>query len=94
MGRSFVAAAGSHVVGVALIVLLISLAPERVFEVIEPNRENYGIVWLPEAGPGGGGGGGGNQSLEVPRPVELEGPDETELSVPVEPEPDYIVPRS
>jgi TonB family protein len=93
MGRSVAAAAGSHVVGVALIVLLISLAPERVYEVIEPNRENYGIVWLPEEGPGGGGGGGGNQSLEVPRPVELEGPDETELSVPVEPEPDYIEPE-
>ena len=93
MGPSVAAAAASHVVGVGLIVLLISLAPERVYEVVQPNRDNYGIVWLPEEGPGGGGGGGGNLSLEVPRPVELEGPDETELSVPVEPEPDFVQPE-
>ena len=93
MGRSFAAAAVSHVVGVGLILLLISLSPERVYDIVEPNRENYGIVWLPKEGPGGGGGGGGNQSLEVPRPVELEGPDESALSVPVEPEPDYVEPE-
>ena len=93
MGQSVAAAAASHIVGVGLIVLLISLAPERVYEVVQPNRENYGIVWLPEEGPGGGGGGGGNLSLEVPRPVELEGPDETALSVPVEPEPDFVQPE-
>ena len=93
MGRSIAAAAGSHVVGIGLILFLISLAPERVYEIVQPNRENYGIIWLPEEGPGGGGGGGGNESLEVPRPVELEGPDEAELSVPVEPEPDYVEPE-
>jgi len=31
--------------------------------------------------------------LEVPRPVELEGPDESELSVPVAPEPDFVEPE-
>ena len=93
MGRSVVAAAASHVVGVGLMLLLISLTPARVYEVVQPNRENYGIVWLEEEGPGGGGGGGGNQSLEVPQPVELEGPDEAELSIPVEPEPDFVEPE-
>ncbi len=93
MGQSFAAAAVSHGVGLGVIVLLMSLMPARVYEVIQPNRENYGIVWLPEEGPGGGGGGGGNESLEVPRPVELEGPDESELSVPVAPEPDFVEPE-
>ena len=93
MGPSVAAAAASHVVGVGLIVSLISLAPARVYEVVQPNRENYGIVWLEEEGPGGGGGGGGNLSIEVPRPVELEGPDEAELSIPVEPEPDFVQPE-
>ena len=93
MGQSFAAAALSHGVGLGVILLLLSLMPARVYEVIQPNRENYGIVWLPEEGPGGGGGGGGNESLEVPRPVELEGPDESELSVPVAPEPDFVEPE-
>ena len=47
MGRSFAAAAVSHVVGVGLILLLISLSPERVYDIVEPNREHYGLVWLP-----------------------------------------------
>ena len=93
MGRSIAASFGGHVVAIGLLLFLISLAPERVFELIEPNRENYGIVWLPEEGPGGGGGGGGNQSLELPRQVELQGVDETQLSVPVEPEPDFVEPE-
>ncbi len=31
--------------------------------------------------------------MEVPQPVELEGPDEAELSIPVEPEPDFVEPE-
>tara|TARA_B100001123_G_scaffold38637_2_gene39903 strand:+ start:10979 stop:11740 length:762 start_codon:yes stop_codon:yes gene_type:complete len=80
-------------VGVGLVLFLMSLTPEQVYDLIEPNRENYGIVFLPQDGPGGGGGGGGNQSLEMPGLVELEGVDETELSVPVEPEPDFVEPE-
>ena len=87
MGGSFAASLGSHAVGIGLLFLLVSLAPERVFKLVELNRNNYdGIVWIPEDGPGGGGGGGGNESLELPRPVEVEGPDETELDIPIEPE--------
>ena len=93
MGRSIAASLGGHAIVIGLVLFLISLAPERVFELIEPNRDNYGIVWLPEEGPGGGGGGGGNESLEVPRQVELQGVDETQLSVPVAPEPDFVEPE-
>jgi len=93
MGRSMAASFAGHVVGIGLVLFLISLAPERVFELVEANRQNYGIVWLPEQGPGGGGGGGGNESLELPRQVELEGVDETQLSVPVAPEPDFVEPE-
>lgn len=93
MRGSLAASVVGHVVTVGLILFLMSLAPERVYDLIEPNRENYGIVFLPQDGPGGGGGGGGNQSLELPGLVELEGVDETELSVPVEPEPDFVEPE-
>ena len=93
MRRSFAVSLGGHVVFTGLVLLLLSLAPERVFETIEPNRDNLGIVWLPEEGPGGGGGGGGNESLELPRQVELQGSDEAELSIPVAPEPDYVEPE-
>ena len=91
--RSLLASLGSHTVGIAILAVLISLAPERVYEVIRPSREQYSIVWLPEEGPGGGGGGGGNESLEVPREVELQGTDEVELSVPVQEEPDFVEPE-
>ena len=93
LGRSLAASLGSHIVGVLFIALLLSLAPERVYELIEPNRESYGIVWLPTEGPGGGGGGGGNESLELPRQVQLEGPDETALSVPIQEKPDFVEPE-
>ncbi len=93
MRSSLAASFAGHMVGVGLVLFLMSLTPEQVYDLIEPNRENYGIVFLPQDGPGGGGGGGGNQSLEMPGLVELEGVDETELSVPVEPEPDFVEPE-
>ena len=89
MGRSFAASAASHVFGGILLAFVISLVPERVYEV-EINSLNYNIVWMPQEGPGGGGGGGGNESLELPAQVQLEGPDKAELSVPVEEPPDYV----
>lgn len=89
MGRSFAASAASHVLGGILLVFMISLVPERAYEV-EINRRAYNIVWIPQEGPGGGGGGGGNESLELPAQVQLEGSDDAELSVPVEEPPDYV----
>ena len=77
LGASF----ASHVIGVVLILLVIRAAPTE--EVVEVNRTNYEIVWIPQDGPGGGGGGGGgNESLEMPRQAEVAGEDV--LSVPVE----------
>ena len=76
LGASF----ASHVLGVAVILLIIRAAP--VEEIFEVDRTNYSIVWIPQAGPGGGGGGGGNESLEMPRQVEVAGEDD--LDVPVE----------
>ena len=88
MGGSVVASLVSHAVGIGVLMLLINLMPERVYDMVQQNRENYGIIWLPEDGPGGGGGGGGNESLQLPQEVEVEGLDEAELSLPVaEPEP-------
>ena len=75
LGASF----ASHLLGVALVLLVVGTAPvEEIFE----ERTSYDIVWIPQAGPGGGGGGGGNESLEMPRQVEVAGEDD--LDVPVE----------
>ena len=90
MGRSLATSAAGHVVAGLLLALIISLTPEPVYELVIPARESYGIVWLPEEGPGGGGGGGGNESLEMPQLVELPGVDETPLSVPIVEEPPVI----
>ena len=93
LGASF----ASHVIGVVLILLAVRAAPatEDSFDI---DRTNYGIVWIPQEGPGGGGGGGGNESLEVPRQAEVAGdddlnvpvevPDEVEMPPEVEPEPE------
>jgi len=82
-----------HVFAFGLLGFLLSLAPERVIEVVESAPQNFpGIVWIPSVGPGGGGGGGGNESLEIPRVVEVEGADDAELSLPVEPEPEFLEP--
>jgi len=90
--RSIAASFGVHAVAIGLVLFLISLESKRVFEGIEPNHKNYSLVWLPAEGLGGGGGGGGNQSLELSRLVEREGVDETKLSVPVDPEPNFVEP--
>ena len=74
LGASF----ASHLLGVALVLLVVGTAPvEEIFD----ERTSYDIVWIPQAGPGGGGG-GGNESLEMPRQVEVAGEDD--LDVPVE----------
>ena len=91
MGSSFAASAASHAVAVGLVALLLSLAPERIYEVVDINRYE-GIIWLPAEGPGGGGGGGGNESLELPPQAMLEGRDETAVSVPVAEEPEVVEP--
>lgn len=91
--RSLAGSVASHVVGVAVVALLLSFAPARVYEVVEANRQNYGIVWIPQEGPGGGGGGGGSQSLELPAQLLVEGADPVEISLPVEEAPEVEQPE-
>ena len=85
-------ALGVSVAGHALLVVLLLLAwaapaPE---EVIEERLAYMGMVWIPEAGPGGGGGGGGNESLEMPRQVEAVGEDD--LTIPIDEPEEFEVP--
>ncbi len=90
-GGAFGVSVASHVVGVALVMFLVSIAPPpATFPLQALDRENYDIVWLPEEGPGGGGGGGGNESLEPPRQVEMPGRDA--ISLPVAKPPDVVQP--
>ena len=92
MGRAAAASIASHVTAIAIAMLIMALTPEPVYEVVEANRQSYEMIWLSGEGPGGGGGGGGNESLELPRMAEVQGSDETPLSVPVEEPPEYIEP--
>ena len=71
----------SHALALTVILLIIRSAPITE-EVVDVERTNYDIVWIPQEGFGGGGGGGGNESLEMPRQVEVVGEDN--LNVPVE----------
>ena len=93
IARSFAGSLASHAVGVAVVALLLSMAPARVYEVVEANRQNYGIVWIPDEGPGGGGGGGGSESLELPSQLLVEGADPVEISLPVEEPPEVAQPE-
>jgi periplasmic protein TonB len=80
LGASVLAHAGL----LALLLLIGSLLPDRVYEAVLPDRVSEEIVWIAQPGPGGGGG-GGNQMPEPPRPAELPGQDR--ISVPaVQPE--------
>lgn len=73
----------THILVFAAAVLIARYSPATTGSTpLLPDLRNYGIVWLPEKGPGGGGGGGGNKSPEPPRKVELPGKDK--LTVPVE----------
>ena len=95
MQRSLAVSFASHIAVAVLVIFLISLAPVPEYEVVESVAENYtGIVWIPEEGLGGGGGGGGNESLDVPQVVEVEGPDESDLDIPIEERPELIEPDS
>ncbi len=70
VGRAFLVSMLLHGVGLAVVVLLMSLVPERVFEAV-PEQE-YDLVFVRVAGPGGGGGGGGNRLPDPPRKLEMK----------------------
>ena len=78
-----------HLVGIALLVLVVTLLPEQVYETILPDRLSEDIVWLSDPGPGGGGG-GGNKNPEPPKPAELKGVEK--ITVPAE-KPPVVTPE-
>jgi len=70
VGRALAASLLLHGAGAALIVLLMSMVPDRVFEPVL--EEKYDLVFVRAVGVGGGGGGGGNNSPEPPRKLEMK----------------------
>jgi periplasmic protein TonB len=58
---------------IALVLLIGSLIPPRVYRAVIPPQLSERIVWLAEPGPGGGGG-GGNKMPEPPKPAEIAKP--------------------
>jgi len=81
----------AHIAGVALMIALVTLLPApTTSSAIVEQMKDYGIVWLPQEGPGGGGGGGGNRMPDPPRKAELPGKDK--MTLPVAKPPDVMQP--
>ena len=78
LGGALGASVLSHVVFLALAMLIINLVPDRMGEAVLPEVSAKDIVWLAEAGPGGGGG-GGNSMPDPPKVAELPGKDKITL---------------
>jgi protein TonB len=74
----------THLVVIGLLLLVMSLLPERAYQAVLPDRLSPDIVWLSEPGPGGGGG-GGNKMPDPPKKAELKGREK--ISVPTPPKP-------
>ena len=95
VGRAFAASMLLHGAGLALVVLVMSLVPEKVFE--PPVIEKYDLIFVQTAGPAGGGG-GGNQMPDPPKKVEMRAevpkpPVVDPVPVPVEvPPPSLVAP--
>lgn len=81
----------AHIAAAVLLIAAITLlpAPTTSSSIIQEIKD-YGIVWLPQEGPGGGGGGGGNRMPDPPRKAELPGKDK--LTLPVAKPPDVMQP--
>ena len=75
-----------HVVAVALLLGIVQLLPEKVYESILPNRIED-IVYLVDPGPGGGGG-GGNKSPDPPKQAQVKAEDK--INVPAVKPPDPV----
>ena len=84
IGASLGAGLLTHIVVIGLVLLIMSLIPERVYQAVLPDRLSPDIVWLSQPGPGGGGG-GGNKMPDPPKKAELKGREK--ISVPTPPEP-------
>ena len=66
------ASVATHMGMLAVILLILRLAPQALPpEITDPLNINM-LVFLPTPGPGGGGGGGGEKKAEPPRKAEVE----------------------
>jgi TonB family protein len=74
-----------HVAAIALLLLVVRLLPEKVYQSILPNRIED-IVFLVDPGPGGGGG-GGNKSPDPPKQAEVKAQDKVDIPVQKPPDP-------
>jgi protein TonB len=72
----------THIVVLGLLLLIVSLIPERVYKAVIPPQLSERIVWLSDPGPGGGGG-GGNKMPDPPKPAEIVKPKPAPVPAPV-----------
>jgi protein TonB len=80
LGAGFI----THLFAIALVLLIGSLLPERVYRAVIPPQISERVVWLADPGPGGGGG-GGNKMPEPPKPAEVVKPKPAPVPAPVPP---------
>jgi protein TonB len=86
LGGALGASVLSHVVFIALALIIVNLVPDNVGEAVLPDRSSEDIVWLATPGPGGGGG-GGNSTPEPPKKAELPGTEKITVPAVKPPEP-------
>ena len=82
LGAGFI----THLFMIALVLLIGSLLPERVYQAVIPPQISERVVWLSDPGPGGGGG-GGNKMPDPPKPAEIVKPKPAPVPVPTPPTP-------
>ena len=81
----------THVAMIALVLLIIRLAPQALPPDIAEQLNINMAVFLPTPGPGGGGGGGGDPKPEPPRKAQVEKKqDPISVPAPVEPTPEVV----
>jgi protein TonB len=90
LGGAIGASVASHLAFLALILLIMRLAPVPGSHAMLIDRLPHQIVWLAEPGAGGGGGGGGNQQKEPIKKAELPGKEKITVPVQKPPEPKLI----
>lgn len=83
----------AHLAMVAVILVIIRLAPQALPAEISERLNIDMVVFRPDPGPGGGGG-GGNKNPEPPRKAEVAAPKKDKISVPatkpVDPTPEVL----
>src|SRR5262245_66574373 len=81
------ASVAAHITFIAVVLLIINLAPQVLPPEISERLNIDMVAFLPIPGPGGGGGGGGDPKPEPPRKAQVEQKKDP-ISVPVQKTPD------